>query len=42
MSLILVVEQEARYVERIHDALSSEGWQVCWLTFWCGTALYLI
>jgi TonB family protein len=28
MSLILVVEQEARYVERIHDALSSEGWQV--------------
>jgi TonB family protein len=28
MSLILVVEQEARYVERIHDALASEGWQV--------------
>jgi len=28
MALILVVEQEARYVERIRDALTSEGWQV--------------
>ncbi len=28
MSLILVVEQEGRYIERIHDALASEGWQV--------------
>ncbi len=28
MSLILVVEQEGRYIERIHDALSAEGWRV--------------
>jgi TonB family protein len=28
MSLILVVEPESRYRERIQDALSSEGWQV--------------
>ncbi len=28
MSLILVVEQEGRYVERIHDALVAEGWRV--------------
>jgi CheY-like chemotaxis protein len=27
MSLILVVEQEDRYVERIRDALASEGWR---------------
>ena len=26
MSLILVVEQEGRYIERIHDALIAEGW----------------
>lgn len=28
MALILVVEQENRYIERIRDALTSEGWQV--------------
>src|SRR5436190_2805955 len=28
MSLILVVEQEGRYIERIHDALTAEGWRV--------------
>jgi len=28
MALILVVEQEGRYIERIRDALTSEGWQV--------------
>jgi TonB family protein len=28
MSSILVVEQEARYVERVRDALVAEGWQV--------------
>ena len=28
MPLILVVEQEQRYVERISEALSSQGWQV--------------
>ena len=27
MSLILVVEREGRYIERIQDALSSEGWR---------------
>jgi TonB family protein len=28
MALILVVEPESRYIERIRDALTSEGWQV--------------
>ncbi|HKI86315.1 MAG TPA: TonB family protein [Thermoanaerobaculia bacterium] len=28
MSLILVVEREARHIERIEDALTSEGWRV--------------
>jgi len=28
MSLILVVEQEGRYVERIQDVLTAEGWQI--------------
>jgi TonB family protein len=28
MSLILVVEPEPRYVERIHDALGADGWKV--------------
>src|SRR5688572_27128202 len=28
MSSILVVEHEARYRERVHDALTAEGWQV--------------
>ncbi|HEX5759127.1 MAG TPA: hypothetical protein VF121_08030, partial [Thermoanaerobaculia bacterium] len=28
MSLILVVEPEARYIERIHDALGADGWKV--------------
>jgi TonB family protein len=28
MSLILVVEQEGRYIERVHDALTAEGWRV--------------
>ena len=27
MALILVVEQEGRYIERIRDALGSEGWR---------------
>jgi TonB family protein len=28
MSLILVVEQESRYIERISDALGADGWKV--------------
>ncbi len=28
MALILLVEQEARTVERVRDVLAAEGWQV--------------
>jgi serine/threonine-protein kinase len=34
MALILLVEQEGRYIERIQDALTAEGWQVKVVNQW--------